>query len=518
MTSTEAELESFRQQWLQEVTQKTKGAPQNTATSNKIPQASSSRSHVPKTSNASAVAAHARHRSVEEVDDVEPHSYPDLGEVQHGRKLGDTSKPSVSTSKEPVSALDHYEKAVEKESQGTLGESLNLYRRAFKLDANVDKLYKKKHFPASAFPSKSKTQNVNPSNASVTVPNTAHHSLHGLSKSLQSMIESFASFHIEGEPAPTEFSPAPPCPIASIPDEILAEILLYSAIDDIASFVRLAQVCKRLAYLVTTEERIWKRIATGLEVGFEAMHYTYACRIDGKPLGDDGEGGYILGSDSDDEVKAEPPALGSLTTLLVPSVYPTYRALFRQRPRVRFNGLYISTVNYTRPGANSNNGILWNSPIHIVTYYRYLRFFRNGQCISLLTTSEPTDVVPYLHMEQVHKNHGNLPSAPMKDALLGRWRLSGPAIPGLEEEGNGEKEGMLHIETDGAHPKYLFKMVLSMGSAGRGARNNKLSWDGYWSYNRLTDDWAEFGRKNERPFYWSRVKSYGAGVVKDTSL
>ena len=97
----------------------------------------------------------------------------------------------------------------------------------------------------------------------------------------------------------------------------------------------------------------------------------------------------------------------------------------------------------------------------------------------------------------------------MKDALLGRWRLSGPTVPGAGED--AEKEGTLIVETDGAHPKYLYRMVLSVGSAGRAAKNNKLSWQSYWYYNKLTDDLAEFTRKNERPYYWSRVKSFGMG-------
>ena len=94
----------------------------------------------------------------------------------------------------------------------------------------------------------------------------------------------------------------------------------------------------------------------------------------------------------------------------------------------------------------------------------------------------------------------------MKDALLGRWRLTGPEVPGVVD---GEKEGTLIIETAGATPKYFNKMVLNLSSTGRNARNNKLTWQGYWSYNRLTDDWGEFGLKNDRAFYWSRVKSYG---------
>ena len=35
--------------------------------------------------------------------------------------------------REPESALEHYEKAVERETQGQLGDSLDLYRKAFKV-------------------------------------------------------------------------------------------------------------------------------------------------------------------------------------------------------------------------------------------------------------------------------------------------------------------------------------------------------------------------------------------------
>ena len=382
--------------------------------------------------------------------------------------------------------------------------------------------YKAKHFPPSFFKNRTKPQpqepaaNVtaapkqqdpNPSNASATVPNTAHHSLHGLSPSLQTLLADFSGLSISGEPPPTDLSPTPPCPIAAVPEEILVQILEHLAVEDLAAFVRLAQVCKRLAYLVSTEDQVWKRLALGKEYGFAAMRYSYTCQIDGRPLGDDDEGGFILGDSSDGEdASPTPPSPAAITQMLVPSPYPTYRTLFYRRPRVRFNGCYISTVNYQRSGAANTMSLTWGSPIHIVTYYRYLRFLRDGTCISLLTTSEPADVVPYLHIEHMHKRHNNLPTAPMKDALLGRWRLTGPEVPGAED---GEKEGTLIIETAGATPKYFNKMMLSLGNAGRHAKNNKLTWQGYWSYNRLTDDWGEFGLKNDRAFFWSRVKSYG---------
>jgi F-box protein 9 len=502
MTSAEAELEKFRRQWKEEVTAKTK---KPSAGSSKTSASSSSKTSAPLSTLPPPTSLQAPQKD----DDAAPLGYHDLDEKPSGRRL-DGQLDSTSSSQQPETALEHYEKAVEKEGQGSLGDSLNLYRKAFRMDSNVDKKYKSKHFPPSAFPS-SKPQNPNPSNASVTVPNTAHHSLTALPATVAELISEFSGMSIVGEPAPTDLSPAPPCPISEIPEEILAQIILNAAVTDVATLSRLALVCKRLAFIVLTEDMIWKRIVHGKAFGFPAMHYRFACTISGEA----------------NNTLEDPPLDESLvvqkvikTTLLLTPSYPTYRQMFRQRPRIRFNGCYISTVNYTRPGAAAATSVTWNSPVLIVTYYRYLRFFRNGSLISLLTTSEPSDVVPYLQAEHLHQNHtGTLPQSVMKDALRGRWRLTGnPWKDTASSEANGEPEepeepeGDIIIETDGVNPKYIYKMHLALGSAGKSTRNNKLTWRGYWSWNKLTDDWAAFELKHDRAFYWSRVRSFGIGV------
>jgi F-box protein 9 len=132
-TNTEAELESFRQKWREEVTARTNGkAPAAAGPSAKI--GTSSR---PAKSNApdASSSTHTRQRSYD-LDEVTPHVYHDLGEKQHGRRLDETSAETaagLAASQEPISALEHYEKAVEKESEGRLGESVSLYRQAFKV-------------------------------------------------------------------------------------------------------------------------------------------------------------------------------------------------------------------------------------------------------------------------------------------------------------------------------------------------------------------------------------------------
>lgn len=340
---------------------------------------------------------------------------------------------------------------------------------------------------------------------------------------LKQLVDDFASLRIEAPAPPTDASPPEKCPIAELPEEILTAILTELAVIDVATFGRCAQVCKRLAYLVLTEQSIWKRVAQGDEVGFGAMHYTYAVEVEGDQLNSNDDIARYLGAyEEDDADKVLPPipqeralAFDTLTEQLLRTTYAnSWRHMLRSRPRIRFNGCYIATVNYTRAGATSTNTLTWGAPVHVVTYFRYLRFFRDGSAISLLTTSEPSDVVHHLTKENVHNHHGNyLPSSVMKDALRGRWRLSGPHSGMVDEmTGEPETEGDVHIETEGTVAKYIFRIHLALAHAGKSTRNNKLAWKGFWSHNKLTDDWGEFTLRHDKAFYWSRVRSYGSGV------
>jgi len=418
--------------------------------------------------------------------------------------------------------------------------------------------YKKKHFPPSAFakPKAPPTTTTSSKSVGAAQGTTTENAAPSLPATLKQLVDDFSLLQIEPAPPETDYSPQKPCHLAGIPEEILSHILLELAITDVASFARMAQVCKRLAYLVITEDNIWKQVTLSEEYGFAAMHYNYATTIEGRPLEDDYEDLNPYQDDSDANSNSNLPlqAIKSLsyTQSLLPNPYPSYRQMFRTRPRLRFNGCYISTVNYARPGAHASNSLAWGAPVLVVTYFRYLRFFRDGTAISLLSTTEPADVVHHLtkanldlydssrktrghhHHQQGSTAASTLPGAVMKEALRGRWRLSGPlhssgnnktssssspaerdpsqpseatAEAGPEREPE-EEEGIVHIETQGVVPRYTYKLQLQLGHAGKSARNNKLGWKGFWSYNRLSDDWGEFSLRNDRAFYWSRVRSY----------
>ncbi|XP_056421705.1 F-box only protein 9 [Hyla sarda] len=95
---------------------------------------------------------------------------------------------------------------------------------------------------------------------------------------------------------------------------------------------------------------------------------------------------------------------------LVP--YITWRQMFLERPRVRFDGVYISKTTYIRQGEQSLDGFYraW----HQVEYYRYMRFFPDGHIIMLTTPEEPQTIVPRLRTNNSRTDA----------MLLGHYRLS----------------------------------------------------------------------------------------------
>ena len=534
MENADSALDKFRRQWREEVSARAKHDSKRQAKDYDSVQATSSElsqdlNCLSEPSGRQRTPNLQEDQKAESFNEEERHDMTDrLKLLTFGNAADDDEfSPTVPT-KEPRSALEHYERAVEKESQGNLGDSLSHYRKAYRLDAGVDLLYKNKHFPP-----RSKPGNLNPSNAPVTVPSTAHHSsnVSTESPSISTLIASFSGLAILGAPPATDSDRPPPCPISRLPSELLLKVLLSTAIIDPASFARLAVVCKRLAYHVFVEDQIWKRIALGPEFGLAGQLYDFETDLQGREA-------------INHALDASHGCRKMDESIFEDATNQDWREVFHSYPRIRFTGVYISTVNYTRAGGASTIQTSWNTPVHIVTYYRYLRFFRDGTVISLLSSHEPIEVVHHLTKDNVAlvrggKEHHPLnftASAPaingfsaqvgpatahqvMKHALRGRWRLIHPmaakqhAVAGTVN-GNVGTEGDLYIETEGAGPRYMYTMQLALKSRSRSihdVKNNKLQWKGFWSYNQLTNDWLPFQLKNDRAFFFSRVKSYGLG-------
>lgn len=121
-----SELESFRQQWRSELKSK-KPEAENDGRSVSFTVASSSKPSVPKAKPSSSRPFHVE-------EDEEHVNAPSFDAPASTSESGRTIlHPEVFEKEELISALDHYEAAVEKEAVGSLGDSLKLYRKAFRV-------------------------------------------------------------------------------------------------------------------------------------------------------------------------------------------------------------------------------------------------------------------------------------------------------------------------------------------------------------------------------------------------
>lgn len=131
---TNSELEYFRKQWQEEVSARSKGGPSSSGgqgAKNVSRPLGPPKRGIPRPERDPS-AAYLNELPSGALSDG--HGYHDLEDPDDLRKLGVEGEgihPSSRT--EPLSALEHYEKAVERESQGNLGDSLALYRKAYRV-------------------------------------------------------------------------------------------------------------------------------------------------------------------------------------------------------------------------------------------------------------------------------------------------------------------------------------------------------------------------------------------------
>ncbi|KDN45895.1 hypothetical protein K437DRAFT_274098 [Tilletiaria anomala UBC 951] len=177
-------------------------------------------------------------------------------------------------------------------------------------------------------------------------------------------------------------------------------------------------------------------------------------------------------------------------------VAPRWREAYIKHPRVRFNGVYIASCQYTRPGVNEEN--VWIKVIHVIEFYRYFRFLPDGRCLSLRTTDPPTEVVRKID-----------PSLRVNGFAIGSWQLY---PDGLEDDKlfgrpPGPKLQITHLY-DETMPSIRFRLILLLRNGGPIGRWNKMDLLEYRSVNLHTGEDEPLLQKHSKPFFFSAVRSF----------
>ncbi|CAG8679704.1 11953_t:CDS:2, partial [Ambispora leptoticha] len=352
-------------------------------------------------------------------------------------------------STENQNALDIYIQAIVLEREGNLGEALIKYRQAFKLDRHIDYTYKKHYNDAmrEATSDKGSTSSESAKHfeQETIMARDSSSSKDTLKEILTSstindpaydLVESLRDQILDYEP----LDPNKNIPIAKLPNELVLCILKQLLLLNVASIGTFSLVCKKFL-LLSRENSIWR---------FACLR---AFRMDLR------DAIYILQRD------------------VMKKYGNDWRRMFIERPRIRYDGVYIATCYYLRPGSAEN---VWNQPIHLVSYYRFLRFLPDGTCIKLQSFHEPKTIV---------RNFGTGYNS--KDLLIGRWEF---------DETNNQVNIILQETSIMKHTRFI---TLALKSTSRG-KNNKLNWIEYYGINNITGEKGIFNLKNDKNFVFSR--------------
>jgi F-box protein 9 len=133
MEDSNDDLVSFRQQWRAEVSARSKAGSLKAHAKDPVAQKPPSKHPGPSRLTSQPLTKGAA-RDEEDFIDM-PAVQGGIGYAKD--TFGDVEDAENASSygkrREPMSALEHYERAVEREVQGNLGDSLHLYRKAFRV-------------------------------------------------------------------------------------------------------------------------------------------------------------------------------------------------------------------------------------------------------------------------------------------------------------------------------------------------------------------------------------------------
>lgn len=180
--------------------------------------------------------------------------------------------------------------------------------------------------------------------------------------------------------------------------------------------------------------------------------------------------------------------------------------MYIERTRILFNGCYISKTSYIRCGENSFQDQFYR-PIQLVEYYRYIRFFPDGQILMMTTSDEPSVGVGRLRHQTTYR----------KDIMRGHYRLNGEVVNIAlkrtlqpQQYRAGRRSSVIDTDTGSFHTFYL---EMDIASTKKG-KFNQLLWKNYSIIqvkNKLeTTTNFELSNSKYPPLRFSRVKSYHA--------
>lgn len=379
----------------------------------------------------------------------ELHNKQDSNHVISNREVSDANNIQLIEPTVEEQARYLFIQGVNAEHNGRLYDAIKYYRRAVQLVPDIE----------------FRIQDYRPRRQSETTDSESSIGSSNSEPEVEDLVQHFSNLRANCKSAICEPDvETQVCHISALPWEILMYIFKWvvSIELDILSLERLAEVCRGF-YVCARDEEVWKLICQKV--------YGIKC---GRP-----------------------------------GAYGSYRNMYIQKPHVRFNGCYISRQEYFRQGEKSLDGFY--RPIHIVEYYRYVRFFPDGQILMLTSPDNP-----YIALSKLRQR-----STKCQGILHGYYKLCGDQITAvlkrrhIMEHNPYQFRYKIRRQNHNSDNEQNFHVEFLLKNAGR-RPHSRLMWNHYsvHTYYRLTgqEQIAEFdiGTKTYPPMVFSQVNSYTA--------
>lgn len=274
-------------------------------------------------------------------------------DVNKQKKSDDRNKPDTSE-EIYVKAKTLFLKAVDLEADEMHLESIRYYKEAMRLCPDIEKQIFQEQCAASVKENpKILSDNSKDKSKEVFTEDDDSNKIPIYDRICQSYHESNREKSIYSVCRPSHKSKG--THISDLPHELIMKIFYYIVGEelDLASLESTALTCRGF-YLLSRDSLLWRSVC----------YQTWGCATISN-----------LPSLSDNKLEFD------------------WRQVYSNKPRVNFDGVYISKTRYVRLGDVGFTDLTYR-PFHTVRYYRYLRFFPDRRVFILTTNEEPDKIVP----------------------------------------------------------------------------------------------------------------------------
>ncbi|GMF25641.1 unnamed protein product [[Candida] boidinii] len=232
-----------------------------------------------------------------------------------------------------------------------------------------------------------------------------------------------------------------------LPNDIILNIIKVLIQDDLKNWLNFCLVCKKNSYLGLFETISWREISRKIYLNQYYLKQN--------------------NNNSDSLQTIELYSNYQLNYEFNSKFHKNWLILLKEKPFIKFNGIYISCVNYQKEGGKAEFSSAWINPIKFITYYRYYKFFPNGRFLKLLTILEPSKIIFKLNNFNNWQKLVNLNNEWEKKVFQGEWFID------INESNNDNK---LICKSEGMVLNYQFIDEFKITSSDKYHRFNKLEW------------------------------------------